>query len=316
MPTVAVVQSPPALLDLSRTMERALATTAEAASHGAELVVFPESYLPGYPTWLWRLRPGGDMKLLGTIHRRLLDNAVDIDAGGLDPLREAAREHQLTIVCGLHEIDTRFTGSTLYNTVAVIGPDGTLLNRHRKMVPTNPERTLWGRGDASGLRVVDTPVGRLASLICWENYMPLARFALYAQGVDVYVAPTWDAGERWQATLRHIAVEGGCWVVSGSTALQGCDVPEDFPERARVFPDEDEWINDGDAVVYAPFGGPVAGPLHRERGILYAAIHPTRAAGARRSLDVAGHYDRPDLFRLSVDRRPMPPIAFTDADEG
>jgi nitrilase len=311
---VAVCQKPPVLLDLAATMERALATLAEAAGAGARLVVFPEAYLPGYPTWIWRLRPGGDMAVGNRIHAELRRNAVDIGAGGLDRLCEAAAKHGVVVVMGLNEIDGEFSGTTLYNTVVVIGADGAILNRHRKLMPTNPERMVWGCGDASGLRVVDTPVGRIGCLICWESYMPLARHALYAQNLDIYVAPTWDCGETWAASMNHIAREGGCWVLSTATALQGADVPAAFPERDRLFK-PDEWINSGDAIVVKPSGGIVAGPLHNEKGILYAVIDPEAARSSRKSLDVAGHYGRPDLFRLEIDRRPKPPILFVDEKE-
>ena len=182
---------------------------------------------------------------------------------------------------------------------------------HRKMMPTNPERMVWGMGDASGLRVVDTPVGRLGALICWENYMPLARYALYAQGIDIYVAPTWDTGESWLATMRHIAREGGCWVIGTATAMQGSDIPEDVPDRDTLF-DPEEWINDGDAVVVKPMGEVAAGPLNREKGILYAELDNEASKRARRSLDVAGHYSRPDIFSFAVDRKPIVPVDFDD----
>ncbi len=178
-------------------------------------------------------------------------------------------------------------------------------------MPTNPERMTWGFGDASGLRVVETPVGRIGCLICWENYMPLSRFALYAQSPDIYVAPTWDCGDTWLASMNHIAREGGCWVLSTATALQGSDIPATFPERDRLFKNE-EWINSGDAVVIKPFGGVIAGPLHNEKGILYAIIDPEVARSSRKSLDVAGHYGRPDIFHLEIDRRAMPPLTFID----
>jgi nitrilase len=312
MPTkVAVIQKPPVLLDLARTIEIALASIAEAAGQGAGLLVFPEAYLPGYPTWIWRLKPGGDMALSGELHARLRENAVDLARGDLQPLQDAASRHGVTVVVGMHELDSRFSGTTLFNTVAVIGPDGALLNRHRKLMPTNPERMVWGMGDASGLKVVDTPAGRLGALICWESYMPLARYALYAQAIEIYVAPTWDTGESWLATMRHIAKEAGCWVIGTATALQGSDIPADFPERDRLF-DPQEWINDGDAVVVKPTGAIAAGPLRREKGILYAEIDCEAARRARRSMDVCGHYSRPDLFSLSVDRRPLNPVMFSD----
>jgi nitrilase len=307
---IAVVQKPPALLDRARSIEITIASIAEAAAAGASLLVFPEAYISGYPTWIWRLRPGGDMGLSSEIHARLRQNSLDLARGDLDPVLAAAAKYRVTLVLGLHEIDGRFSGTTLFNTVVVVGPDGTVLNRHRKMMPTNPERMIWGMGDASGLRVVETPAGRLGCLICWESYMPLARYALYAQDLEIFVNPTWDSGELYRASLRHIAKEAGCWVISTATALQGSDVPESFPERDRLF-DSAEWINDGDATVISPQGSVAAGPLHREKGILYAEIDPEAARRARRSLDVCGHYARPDIFSLSVNRNPLEPVTFS-----
>jgi nitrilase len=308
---VAVIPKPPVLLDRTKTIETALEAIDEAAGEGASLLVFPEAHIPGYPAWIWRLKPGGDMKLSAEIHARLRQNAVDLKRGDLQPLQDAAAKHEATIVVGINEIDSQFSGTTLFNTVVVIGPQGKILNRHRKLMPTNPERMVWGMGDASGLKVVDTPAGRLGSLICWESYIPLARYALYAQDIEIYIAPTWDAGESWLATMRHIAKEAGCWVVGTATALQGADVPENFPERDRLFNPE-EWINDGDAVVIKPMGAIAAGPLHREKEILYAEIDPEAARRARRSLDVCGHYSRPDIFSFSVNRKPLAPVTFLD----
>jgi nitrilase len=308
---VAVIQMPPVLLDRAKTIERALESIDAAARAGAALLVFPEAYIPGYPTWIWRLKPGGDMALSNELHAKLRQNAVDLDGDDLAPIEEAAAKHGVTIVIGLHEIDRRFSGTTLFNTVVVIGPDGKLLNRHRKLMPTNPERMVWGMGDATGLKVVDTPAGRLGCLICWESYMPLARYALYAQGMEIFVNPTWDHGETCLATLRHIAREAGSWVIGTATALQGGDIPDGFPERERLFKPE-EWINDGDAVVIAPSGAIAAGPLKREKSILYADIDAEAARRARRSLDVCGHYARPDIFSLTVNRRPLSPVAFAD----
>jgi nitrilase len=266
--------------------------------------------VPGYPEWLWRLRPGDDYDLTAEIHARLLENSVDLAAGQLKPLQAAARRLKVIVSIGVHERDGRFSRATLYNTQVLIGPDGEILNRHRKLVPTNPERMVWGQGDASGLRVVETPAGRLGGLICWENYMPLARFALFAQGCEIYIAPTWDAGSSWVSTMRHIALEGRCWVLGAGSALRGKDIPADFPQRAKMFPDLDEWFNPGDSVVVAPDGKVVAGPLHEEHGILYADCDPARSAAAKRTLDVTGHYGRPDIFRLEIDREARVPVEF------
>jgi len=308
MARIAIVQQAPAVLDRDATLASAVMLAADAARDGARLVVFPEAFIPGYPAWIWRLRPGPDMSLTEQIHAKLLAQAVDVNAGHLAPLQQAAREHEITIVCGMHERDAQSSRTTLYNTVVTIGPDGELLNRHRKVMPTGPERMLWGFGDASGLRVVDTPVGRLGALICWENYMPQARLALYGDGIEILVAPTYDSGERWIASAQHIAREGGCWVLGAGCVLQGRDMPRDLPGRERLFPDDEEWINGGDSIVVAPGGRIVAGPLHNERGILMAEVDLERVGMARRSLDVAGHYARSDLFTLHVRRSPQQPV--------
>lgn len=309
---VAVVQKPPVMLDRAATIAQVCADISEAAAAGATLVVFPEAYIPGYPAWVWRLQPGRDMALSNKLHARLRENAINLAAGDLDSVCQTVWRHKITIVLGFHEIDADFSGSTLFNTVVVIGPDGAILNRHRKLMPTNPERMVWGFGDARGLKVVDTPVGRIGTLICWENYMPLSRYALYAQNMEILVAPTWDCGDEWIATMKHIAREGGCWVIGTGTAIQGKDLPESFPERVKIVEDE-EWLCDGDAVIVRPFGRIEAGPLHRERDVLYAEIDSEAAAQSRRSLDVTGHYSRPDIFRLQINRAAMPPVEFSDA---
>src|SRR5438552_6509703 len=258
MSRIAVIQRPPVFLDRGQTLERAVDAVREAAEMGAQLVVFPETYIPGYPAWIWRLRPGEDMALTEKLHARLRANSVSLAGDELAPLRQAAKEYKVTVVCGIHERDAEFSGGTLYNTVVVIGIDGTVQNRHRKLMPTNPERMVWGCGDATGLKAVDTPVGRVGALICWESYMPLARYALYAQGVEVYVAPTYDSGERTVATMQHIAREGGCWVVSCGCAFQARDIRDAVPGMAELFRDPEEWVNSGDSVVVAPGGKVVA----------------------------------------------------------
>ena len=310
MVKLAVVQHPPVLLDRQATLQRALSLVEEAAAAEAQLLIFPEAFVPGYPAWIWRLRPGGDMKLGDTLYARLIENAVDIDAGDLAPLCEAARRHGVTVVCGMNERESDLGRSTLYNTVAIIGPDGSLLNRHRKLMPTNPERMVWGFGDASGLKAVDTPAGRISTLICWENYIPLARYALYAQGVEIHIAPTYDNGDGWVASLQHVAREGRCWVVGSGNVLRASDIPDTFPNKATLYPDPSEWVNQGDSVVIAPGGKIVAGPLRKEIGILQADIDLAQIGPARRSFDAVGHYSRPDIFELHVHTGTRKPVRF------
>ncbi|OOZ42250.1 carbon-nitrogen hydrolase family protein [Solemya elarraichensis gill symbiont] len=305
---IAIVQHSPVLLDAQQTMQKAIELVAEAAAGGAQLVILPEAFFPGYPAWIWRLRPGGDWGISDEVHHRLLKNAVDLEADDLKPLRDAAAEHQLTIVAGINERDGKLSRSTLYNSVVTIGPNGDLLNCHRKLMPTNPERMVWGQGDASGLKVIDTPCGRIGALICWENYMPLARFALYAQGVEIYVAPTYDSGDDWLGTMQHIAREGCCWVISAGVATRHSDIPDDFPEKERLYPDGEEWINPGDSVVISPRGSLVAGPFNQTQEIIIADIDLDEVAIARRGFDVAGHYSRPDIFTLHIDRKSQTPI--------
>ncbi len=310
MHKIAIAQASPVLLDRQETLNRAITLVEQAASEGAGLVVFPEAFISGYPAWIWRLRPGGDWGASEALHTRLLNSAVDLDANELEPLCEAARKNKLTIVCGLNERDGKLSKATLYNSVVIIGEDGSILNRHRKLMPTNPERMVWGFGDGSGLKVVDTPVGKIGTLLCWENYMPLARYSLYAQGIELYIAPTYDSGDGWIGSMQHIAREGRCWVISSGVILENSDIPSDFPDKNSVYPESEKWINPGDSVVIAPGGEIVAGPMHEEKGLLYAEIDPARAATAKRALDVSGHYARPDIFELQVNTQTQSPIKF------
>jgi len=307
---VAVVQHPPVALNRQKTLARGVELLNEAAAGGARLVSFPETWVPGYPEWIWQLRPGEDYGLSGDIFKRLLESSVDLKAGQLKPIQAAAKRLKVTVSIGIHERDGEFSRATLYNSLVLIGPDGEILNRHRKLVPTNPERMVWGEGDGSGLQVSDTPSGRVGGLICWENYMPLARFAIFAQGCEIYTAPTWDEGDTWLSTMRHIAAEGRCWVLGTGCAMRGKDIPKDFPERAKLFPDLESWYNAGDSVIVDPRGVIVAGPLHEQHGILYADCDPAVASAAKRTLDVAGHYGRPDIFHLEVRREALAPIDF------
>ena len=312
MTQLAIVQTAPVFLNKVKTIELAVSKVKEAANKGAELVVFTEAFIPGYPAWIWRLRPGGDWNLSEQLHERLLNNAVNMQSEDLDPLYEAAKKYHVTIVCGIEERDHELSRATLYNSVIVIGPDGSLLNKHRKLMPTNPERMVWGFGDGSGLKVVDTPAGRLGALLCWENYMPLARYALYSQGIELYIAPTYDSGDDWISSLQHIAREGCCWVIGCGNLMKGSDIPADFPEKDSLYPNTEEWINPGDSVVIAPGGEIIAGPMREESGLLFCEIDPAKVGIARRALDVTGHYSRPDIFQLHVNTKPQSSVVFEE----
>jgi nitrilase len=310
MTHIAIVQTAPVFLNKRKTIELAVRKVEEAAAEGANLVIFSEAFIPGYPAWVWRLKPGADWSLSEALHERLLMNAVNLDSSDLNPLYEAAAKYKVNIVCGIEERESQLGRATLYNTAITIGDDGTLLNKHRKLMPTNPERMVWGFGDASGLKVVDSSAGRIGTLLCWENYMPLARYALYAQGVEIYIAPTYDSGDGWIGSLQHIAREGCCWVIGSGNLMRGSDIPEDFPEKSHLYPDAEEWINPGDSVVIAPGGSIVAGPMHEQDGILYCTIDLSKAAIAKRALDVTGHYSRPDIFQLTVNTQSQTPVIF------
>ncbi|MEJ2213309.1 MAG: carbon-nitrogen hydrolase family protein [Gammaproteobacteria bacterium] len=307
---IAIIQQSPVMLDLPGTIEKAVKIIKEVAENNAQLVIFPEAFFPGYPAWIWRLRPGADWAITDKIHQRLLENSVNLESDDLGPVLEAAKKHNVTIVAGLHERDGQFSRSTLYNTVVTIGDNGKILNRHRKLMPTNPEKMVWGMGDATGLNVINTPIGRIASLICWENFMPLARYALYAQGVEIYIAPTYDSGDAWLGTMQHIAREGCCWVVSSGVAYHHNDIPKDFPDREILYPDNEEWINPGGSAVISPRGEIIAGPVNNTQENIYAEIDLNEVAISRRGFDVAGHYSRPDIFTLHVDKKSQTTVSF------
>ena len=310
MPKRAVMQQPPSFLDRGKTIADAAAGIAEAAAGGAKLVAFPEAFIPGYPVWIWRMRPGTDISVSTRLHALLLENAVSLKRGDLSLIADAAREYAVTVVCGMNERDDDSSGGTINHTVLVFGPDGSILNRHRKLMPTNPERMVWGFGDGSGLKVVDTAYGRIGALTCRESFMPLARCAMYSQGIDIYIAPTYDSGDGWIGTLQHIAREGCCRVMGSGCMLRGGELPHDLPDIAARYPSPEKWINPGASVLIAPGGEIVAGPMRKEVGILYADFDIERVGVARRSLDVVGHDARPDIFQLRVNTQRQTPTSF------
>jgi len=308
MTKVAVIQEAPCVLDKKGTVNKAVEIVREASSQGVKLVVFPETYISGYPAWIWRLRPGGDWGLNEELHSLLLDSAIDLSSDDLQPLQKVAKETGVIIVCGINELDSKNSRATVYNSVVMIDEHGEIINHHRKLMPTNPERMVWGAGDGHGLNVVETSVGRLGALICWENFMPLARYALYAQGVEIYIAPTYDSGDASIGTMQHIAREGRCWVLCCGTALERSDLPQNFPNKEALYPEGEEWINPGDSLIVAPGGEIVSGPLSKEKGLLVFDLDVSKAVKAKRALDVAGHYARPDVFTLSVNKERQSPI--------
>ena len=298
---VASVQAMPVFLDREATVEKACRLIAVAGAAGARLVVFPESFIPAYPDWVWAV-PAGDGGTLAALYSELVANAVDIPGPAVERLCEAAREAGTYVVMGVSERNVEASGASLYNTLVYIDAEGNLLGKHRKLVPTGGERLLWAQGDGSTLEVYDTPMGKLGGLICWENYMPLARYSMYAWGTQIYVAATWDRGEPWLSTLRHIAKEGRLYVIASCIAMRKDDIPDRYAFKEKYYAEAREWINVGDSAIVNPEGEFIAGPLHKEEGILYADLDPDMMRGPKWMLDVAGHYARPDVFTLTVNK--------------
>ncbi len=298
---VAAVQAAYVLMDRQANIDRVAQLTAKAAAKGAQLVVFPEVFVPGTPIWIdtqpiW----SGDEEWFGL----LAENAVVVPSPATDQLGGIAREHGVWLVVGVSERE-RY-GGTIFNTVLYFGPDGTLVDKHRKLMPTGSERTIWGMGDGSTLRVVDTPYGRIGGLICWENYMPLARFYMYAQGVDVWLAPTLATGDAWIATMQHLARENRMFVIGVNPVLHLDQIRADFPHRDRLVPsalveEDGPWIEVGNTVVVGPGGDILAGPVREREETLIVDLDLSRVQTARRLFDPVGHYNRPDVFRLHVD---------------
>ncbi|OUR83392.1 nitrilase [Marinomonas sp. 42_23_T18] len=310
MKKIAIIQEAPCVLDKVGSIKKAAELINKVSEKGAELIVFPEAFVPGYPAWIWRLRPGGDWGTSEELHVRLLKNAVDLSSNDLQPMLDAAKENGVTVVCGINERDNKNSQSTIFNCVITIDAQGQIINNHRKLMPTNPERMVWGFGDGHGLNVIDTPVGKIGSLICWESYMPLARYALYSQGVEIYIAPTYDSGDAWTGTMQHIAREGKCWVLSCGVALERKDLPKDFPRLDELYPESEDWINPGGSLIVSPSGEVVSGPLFKEKGYILLDIDVELSSHSKRALDVAGHYSRPDVFTLQVDKSRQSPTHF------
>jgi nitrilase len=295
---VACVQVEPVVFDRDATLDRVAMLTAEAAGNGAEVVVFPETFVSVYPSSVWAkaLAGWGDPRARAAF-ALLADSGVAVPGPAAERLGEIARESSVWLVVGVNELDPAHNG-TVYNTLLYYGPDGALALKHRKLVPTNHERLIWGQGDGGGLRAIETPLGRIGGLICWENYMPLARFSLYESGVEIYLASTADDGDEWQATLVHIARESRAFVVAPCHFQRSSAYPADFPLRELI--EEHDVIGRGGSAILAPDGSYLAGPLYGEEGILYAELDASRLREERQRFDPAGHYHRPDVLRLTV----------------
>ncbi len=304
---VAVVQAAPVLFDREATVAKACRLTAEAAAQGAQLVLFPEAFVPAYPRGLsFGVVVGSRSPAGRRTWERYWANTVEVPSAATEALGAAARAAGVTLAIGVIERDAEFSHGTLYCTLLYFGPDGRLLGKHRKLKPTAAERLIWGEGDGSTLTVLETPVGRVGGLICWENYMPLARMALYAQGVELYLAPTADSRDTWQATLRHIACEGRCFVLGCNQFVTKSMYPTDLPGVEELASQPEIMCRGGSAII-SPLGEVLAGPLYDQEGTLYADLDLAELVRARFDFDVVGHYARPEVLQLVVNGQPRRP---------
>jgi len=315
---LAIVQHPPVFLNLARSVERATALIGDALAHGAQCIVFPETWLPGYPVWLDEAPSAGlwDYAPAKALHQVLADNSITVPGPELDALRALARQGEATIVMGAHER----AGGTLYNTMLLIGADGSY-RLHRKVMPTYTERLVWGMGDGSTLEPLETPFGRIGGLICWEHWMPLARAAMHAKRETIHVAQWPGVKELHLLASRHYAFEGQCFVAAAGAVLTRGDVLGGFdslglgPHPGRTLleaipGDDPTLLLRGNSAIIAPDASYLAGPAPAEATILYADLDLGRITQGHLALDVDGHYARPDIFQLMVDDRPQPNVRF------
>jgi len=295
---VAAAQLSPVFLNKEKTVERACDAILEAGEKGAGLIVFPEAFIPGYPDWVWLLpnSPGAE---LNELYFELVENAVSIPDDTTNELCKAAKAAKINVVMGLHERNSETSNASLFNSLLFIDDNGSILGKHRKLIPTGGERLIWSQGKGDTLRSYDTSAGKIAGLICWENFMPLARNAIYELGTQILVSPTWDKSPSWIQTMQHVAREGGLFVISTCMALKMDDIPDTYSFK-NLYPEGREWINIGNSTIIAPNGKVLAGPLEAEEGILYADINLGDIIKAKRMFDVVGHYSRSDVFSFNV----------------
>lgn len=295
---VAAAQVSPCFMDREKTVEKACDVIAQAGKKGVRFLVFPEVFIPGYPDWVWVVK-NSQSSILNDLYVELLKNAVSIPDESTQKLCKAAKEANLYLAMGIHEINTEASKSSLYNTILYISDKGEILGKHRKLVPTGGERLIWSQGDGSTLNSFDTAIGKIGGLICWENFMPLARQTMYNHGVQIYAAPTWDKSERWLISLQHIAREGGMYVLGACMALRMKDIPDRYQFK-KEYPDGRDWINVGNSCIISPDGKFIAGPVEKKEDIIYADIDLNLITASKRMFDVAGHYSRPDVFNFGI----------------
>jgi len=305
---VAAVQAAACPFDTNRAVEMVCSMTAEAAKEGSRLILFPEAYVGGYPWGLaFGTAVGGRSEVGRSVFGRYWESAIDVPGPEVERMCQVAGDFGVWLCVGVIERDSTYSTGTLFCTLLYFGPNGELLGKHRKLKPTAAERLIWGEGDGSTLTTVETDFGRVGGLICWENYMPLARMTMYGKGVKIYLAPTADSRDRWQSTLQHIALEGRCFVL-------GCNqyVTRDmYPKDLAIADELDVWpetLSAGGTAIYGPLGEALGEPLWNQAGIVYADLDMSLIHRSRFDFDVTGHYARPDVFRLIVDESPKHPF--------
>lgn len=305
---VAVAQAAAAYADKEASISKAARLITEAGAQGARLILLPEAMIPGYPRGFTFGASIGSRSLAGRLDfARFWQASLVVNDHETRELRKAAQAAQAYVAIGISERSQTGNGGTLYNSLLYLGPGGDILGAHRKLMPTGSERLIWGSGDGSGLIMIDAPFGRIGGLICWENYMPLARTTMYAKGVSLYLAPTADQRDSWQATLRHIACESRCFVLGCNQYFRKSMYPADLALYDELADLPEELCRGGSAIV-DPYGDYVCEPLYGAEGILYAELDLDAIHQAHLDFDVVGHYNRPDIFTLNVNEAPNPAL--------
>ena len=298
---VGCVQATPALFNKSKTMNIVLKWIQKASEEDVKLLVFPESFIPAYPAGLGFGTVVGSRTEAGRDQfREYWDNSVEVGAEETKQIAEWAKEHGMYITIGVTERDS--ISKTLYCTLLYFSPKGKLMGKHRKLKPTAAERLVWGEGDGTTLSTFNTEIGKIGGLICWENYMPLARMAMYQKGIEIYVAPTADSRDSWNSSLIHIACEGRCFVIGSNQFIRKSDYPKHL--QNEIAADRPEILSRGGSVIISPMGKVLAGPLYNEEGLLTAEIDHDEIIRAKMDFDVIGQYARNDVFGFEVNGQP------------
>jgi len=298
---VAAAQVSPVFLNKEETVEKACKVIEEAGAAGADFIVFPEAFISGYPDWVW-LIPNSKGAVLNELYTELVENAISVGDASSKKLCKAAKAAGINVVMGMHERNSEASNASLFNSLLFIDNQGEIIGKHRKLIPTGGERLIWAQGDGQTLKAYDTSTGKIAGLVCWENFMPLARNAIYEEGAQILAAPTWDKSPNWLQSMQHIAREGGLFVISACMPLKMDDIPDRYDFK-KLYPEGREWINVGNSCIIAPNGKILAGPVEAKEQIVYAEIDLKDIIHAKRMFDATGHYARPDVFEFGLRKK-------------